>query len=67
MQSELVRAIDRDPRSVPEIAAAAGMDRVQLWRFATGQRGISLTTADALAEALGFSAKLVRRGRKGKR
>jgi hypothetical protein len=42
----------QDGRPLSELARAAGINRVILWRFVYRDRGINLTTADRLAEVL---------------
>ena len=56
LAAKRVRALREDPetgRSQALLAAAAGVSDVTLGRFERGERGASLDTLDALAEALG--------------
>lgn len=66
LASTLRRAIKADGRTIPEVAAAAGIDRALLWRFVTGRRDVKVETASAIIRALGLEARLVRR-RKGEK
>ncbi len=56
MLVESVRqALKSDPRSLPRIAAAAGIHRIALWRFSVGKGGLSVQALDRLCEALGVT------------
>ncbi|MEW6250094.1 MAG: helix-turn-helix domain-containing protein [Planctomycetota bacterium] len=58
-------AIERDGRTLPAIARAAGIDRALLWRFVTGRRDCTTGTLDALLRGLGLRLTVKRkRGRK---
>ena len=56
----LLHAIEKDGRSLNAIAKAAGADAGQLSRFTRGKRSLTLSTADALIQALGAECRLVR-------
>lgn len=51
---ELQHAAASDPRSIRELATAAGMDHSALSRFIRGERGITIDAADRLAAAVGW-------------
>jgi len=54
MTETLKRAIRDSRRSLPEIAAEAGVSRDMLDQFLAGQRDIPMTVADRLADVLGL-------------
>ena len=60
MRAILTTAILADGLTLPQLAAASGTDRVQLWRFVTGRRDVTLGTVDLLLAALGMRVQLVR-------
>jgi ribosome-binding protein aMBF1 (putative translation factor) len=53
LSDQLRKRIAQDGRSLPELAQAAGINRVVLWRFARGRCTMNLKTADRLAAVLG--------------
>ena len=63
----LQEAIERDGRSLSELARVSGVDKGQLSRFMRSQRGITVTSADALCAALGVECRLVKQRKGGKR
>jgi len=48
------QALKSDPRSLPRIAAAAGIHRIALWRFSVGKGGLSVQALDRLMVVLGL-------------
>jgi plasmid maintenance system antidote protein VapI len=50
----LRKAIDADPRTINALAVNAGIPVPVLWRFVQRERGMTLDSAAALAEALGL-------------
>lgn len=56
---QLRKAIEDSGKSVYAIAKAAGIAQPVLHRFCTGERDLTLTTADKLLEYFGF--ELVKR------
>lgn len=66
MRDVLKAAIEADGRTLPAIAAAAGIDRALLWRYVTGRRDVTTDTVDRLCAGLGLTVKLVRRGKSAK-
>jgi hypothetical protein len=50
----LRKAIEADPRTINAIAVEAGLSAAAVWRFVEGERGLSLASAAALADALGL-------------
>ncbi|MFH0983386.1 MAG: helix-turn-helix transcriptional regulator [Planctomycetota bacterium] len=61
MSSALRTAIERDGRSQPVIADAAGIDKGILSRFMRAERSLTLTTADRVCDALAVDVRLVKR------
>ena len=61
IHEQLRALIQRDGRSLHQIAAAAGTDPGQLSRFARGHRGLNLDTTQRLLDALGATCKITRR------
>jgi hypothetical protein len=53
----LRKAIEADPRSVRELATAAGVSAPSLHHYRHGTRGISWETAAKLLAELGFTLK----------
>lgn len=56
------KAIETSGQSRESIARETGINRSVLSRFVRGQQGISLTTADKLADYLGLELKRKKRG-----
>jgi plasmid maintenance system antidote protein VapI len=54
LSDQLRERIMQDGRSLGELAQAAGINRVMLWRFARDRRTMTLKTADRLAAVLGI-------------
>jgi hypothetical protein len=65
MSTALLQAIERDKRSQPALAEAAGIDKAALYRFIVGERSLRLPSADRLCEAMGLECRLVKRRRRG--
>jgi len=68
---ELTTAIAKAIRASHEtpyaIAQRAGVNRSQISRLLSGERGMNSETIEALADALGYDVKLVKRSpRKGR-
>jgi len=57
----LRKAITESGRSYNELSIAADTGRAQLGRFMSNKRGLNLTTADQLVEALELDVRLVQR------
>lgn len=57
-------AIDADPRTLDQIAAAAGIQPVNVRQFRTGSRALPVGLLAKLAEALGYELELSLRPRK---
>jgi len=55
-----------DPRSLNRLAKDTGVDVSALSRFGTGERGVSMKVADALAEALELDYRPIRKRRRHK-
>lgn len=64
MSDQLREAIAREP-SMYGLAAQAGVPRQSISRFVAGGRGLTLESADRIAEALGL--RLVQGRRRNKR
>jgi plasmid maintenance system antidote protein VapI len=60
--TEMLRAALREAPSIRSVATATGVANPVLVRFANGQRGLTLTTAEKLFEHLGIEC--VRRKRR---
>lgn len=60
----LRRAISKDGRMLPAIAAAAGISKGQVYRFVRGQRELTLPAASKLAAALGLTLRPVAQRRR---
>ena len=66
--NELLReAIERDGRSLSELARVSGVDKGQLSRFMRSERGLTLTSVDALLAALGVECRFVMRRKGGRK
>ena len=59
----LVAAIQADERSLGELGDAAGVNKAALSRLLRGKRSITLTSADRLVLAMGYTVRLVRQRR----
>ncbi len=57
VKSALLQAVKRDPRSQYRLAKDAGIAVAMLQRFESGERGINLSTASRLCEALGLELR----------
>jgi DNA-binding phage protein len=66
IREELVRAIRASDLPPARIASTAGLNRSVLSRLLSGERGLSLASAAALAEALGMELVLRPKPRKGR-
>lgn len=57
--AQLLAAIEKDPRSIDQIAAASGVHRITIWLWTQGvTTNPSIATVDKVARALGFSLRL---------
>jgi len=65
LSDQLRRAVDECPESRYRICRIIGMDQANMSRFMSGQTGLTLDTADRLAEFLGM--ELVERSREGRK
>ena len=66
LAGDLRRAIRDSGLTPSRIAADADVDRGLMSRFVTGQRGVTLTTADRLCEVLGLELRPIRRATKAR-
>ena len=65
VRDDLVSAIQRDGRSVYEIARQTGVPQSSLSRFINGERGLSFESLESLASVLGLELRVTpRRPRK---
>lgn len=58
---EVREAVKAHPLGYNGLARKAGLDPAQVWRFAVGERDMTLQNFEKLVEALGFTLK--RKGR----
>ncbi len=54
-------AIKNSGLNLNQLAAKSGVGQSQLWRFVNRKRGITLTTLEALLDALKLDVRLVKR------
>ncbi len=66
MTTALTKAIESDPRSLPVLAEAAGVDKAVLSRFMRRERSMKLSTSDRICKALGVECRLIRRRKVGR-
>ena len=66
LSDELRKAIERDKRTIPNLADDCGVGKSILSRFTRSLRTITLPTAEKILEALGFEVRLVRKKGKAK-
>lgn len=57
VETELLRAVKRDPRSRYRLAKDAGIAVAQLQRFESGERSITIGTASKLCKVLGLELR----------
>lgn len=63
LTTTLRAAIERDGRSVYRLCKDAGIDQASLSRFISGERGLTLESADKLAAALRLKLQPLPRAR----
>ena len=61
LEEQLRRAIERDGRSIYALARDSGLGIGPLQRFVARQHGMTLTSAEKLAAALGMTLRLTRK------
>lgn len=66
LAATIKQAIDDDERSVYAISQAAGVAYAQVSRFLSGERDITLSTADKLVSVLNLSLQASSTGRRKK-
>ena len=59
ISEQLRGAIAESGRSAHDIAVKAGISPPQLYRFLSGERGLSLESLDKISQVLNFEIKLV--------
>ena len=60
---EVRAAAQADPLGYNGLARKAGLDPAQVWRFAVGERDLTLENFEKLVEALGLTLKRKGRGK----